>query len=101
MATKMVTKKKYLKILNKRLRAEPDAPSTALFAFDPPSTKAKDATGVAAIEPSSPLELAIMAEIQRIAATQFIVIDMGDRLGNGQRRISKSRLEAGHGSATH
>lgn len=46
-------------------------------------------------------ELAIMAEIQRIASTQFIVIDMGDRLGNGRRRISKSKLEADHGSATH
>ncbi|MBB6581910.1 hypothetical protein [Ralstonia solanacearum] len=100
MATKKVTKKKYLKILNKRLRAEPDAPSTALFVFYPPGAKAKHATGVAASEPSSPRELPIMAEIQRIAATELIVIDMGDRLGNGRRRSSKSKPEAGHGSTT-
>ena len=33
MAAKEVSKKKYLKILNKRLRAEPAAPAGASFVF--------------------------------------------------------------------
>lgn len=46
MAAKEVSKKKYLKILNKRLRAEPAAPAGASFVFFPLGAKAKHATGV-------------------------------------------------------
>ncbi|ABB10651.1 hypothetical protein Bcep18194_B0537 [Burkholderia lata] len=73
MAAKEVSKKKYLKILNKRLRAEPDAPAGASFAFYPLGAKAKQATGVASSEPRSKRELAKMAAIQRKAAEEFVV----------------------------
>lgn len=75
MAAKVVSKKKYLKILNKRLRSEPSASLGAVFVFYPPGAKAKHATGIAASEPSSKRELGIMAAIQRKAAGEFIVID--------------------------
>ncbi len=78
MAAKNVSKKKYLKILNKRLRAEPGTSSSALFVFYPHGTKAKDATGVVASEPSSKHDLATMAAIQRKAAGEFIVTDVGN-----------------------
>lgn len=87
MAAKKVTKKKYLKILNKRLRAEPDVSHSALFVFYPLGAKAKHATGVVANEPySEPYsepEFAIMAAIQHKAASEFIVVSGGDRVGNG------------------
>lgn len=75
MAAKVVSKRKYLKILNKRLRSEPSASLDALFVFYPPGAKAKHATGVTASEPNSKRELEIMAAIQRKAAGEFIVID--------------------------
>lgn len=75
MTAKKVSKKKYLKILNKRLRAEPDTSPTALFVFYPLGVKAKHATGIIASEPSSKLELATMATIQDKAAGEFIVTD--------------------------
>ncbi|KUZ91040.1 hypothetical protein [Burkholderia ubonensis] len=75
MATKQVSKKKYLKILNKRLRAQPDAPAGASFVFYPPGAKAKHATGVVSSEPGSKHDLAMMAAIQRKAAEEFIVTD--------------------------
>ncbi|AJY10062.1 hypothetical protein K6W16_00470 [Burkholderia dolosa] len=74
MAAKEVSKKKYLKILNKRLRAEPNAPAGASFVFFPPGAKAKHATGIASGEPRSERELAIMAEVQRKAADEYIVV---------------------------
>ncbi|CAJ0732820.1 MULTISPECIES: hypothetical protein [Ralstonia] len=83
MAAKKVTKKKYLKILNKRLRAEPDVSHSALFVFYPLGAKAKHATGVVANEPYSEPEFAIMAAIQHKAASEFIVVSGGDRVGNG------------------
>ncbi|WP_334040748.1 hypothetical protein [Burkholderia ambifaria] len=73
MATKEVSKKKYLKILNKRLRAEPDAPAGASFVFFPVGAKARHATGVASGEPHSKRELAVMAAIQSKAAAEFVV----------------------------
>ncbi|MGZ2746651.1 hypothetical protein [Burkholderia stagnalis] len=73
MATKQVSKKKYLKILNKRLRAEPDAPSGTAFVFYPPGAKAKDATGVISSESGSEHALAMMAAIQGKAAEEFVV----------------------------
>lgn len=73
MAAKEVSKKKYLKILNKRLRAEPDAPAGVSFVFYPPGAKAKHATGVVSSEPRSKRELAMMAAIQRKAAEEFVV----------------------------
>ena len=76
-AKKKVTKKKYLKILNKRLRAEPDVSHSALFVFYPLGAKAKHATGVVANEPYSEPEFAIMAAIQRQAASEFIVVSEG------------------------
>lgn len=75
MAAKKVTKKKYLKILNKRLRADPDVSFGALFVFYPPGAKAKHATGICASEPCSKRELAMMASIQRQAAADFVVAD--------------------------
>lgn len=75
MAAKKVSKKKYLKILNKRLRSEPGASLSALFVFYPPGAKAKHATGVTASEPNSERELGIMASIQSKAAGEFIVTD--------------------------
>lgn len=75
MAAKRVSKKKYLKILNRRLRSEPDASHGALFVFYPLGTKAKHATGVTASEPNSKLDLEIMASIQSKAAGEFIVTD--------------------------
>ncbi|MGM3274961.1 hypothetical protein [Ralstonia sp. 24A2] len=83
MAAKKVTKKKYLKILNKRLRAEPDVSSGVLFVFYPLGAKAKHATGIVASEPHSGPEFAIMAAIQREAASEFIVIAEGTEVGNG------------------
>jgi hypothetical protein len=74
MAAKEVSKKKYLKILNKRLRAEPNAPAGASFVFFPPGAKAKHATGITSGEPRSERELAIMAEVQRKAADEYIVV---------------------------
>ena len=65
MAAKEVSKKKYLKILNKRLRSEPGASPKALFVFYPPGVKAKYATGITASEPNTKRELGIMAAIQR------------------------------------
>jgi len=79
MTTKKITRKKYLKILNKRLRAEPDVSSSALFVFYPLGAKAKHATGVVASEPRSEPEFAIMAAIQRKAAGQFIVVSEGTK----------------------
>ncbi|MGA3959691.1 hypothetical protein ACI2VD_01455 [Ralstonia nicotianae] len=76
MTAKKVSKKKYLKILNKRLRAEPDTSPSALFVFYPPGAKAEHATGIIASEPSSKLELATMASIQCRAASEFIVTDI-------------------------
>ncbi|KWF25132.1 hypothetical protein [Burkholderia pseudomultivorans] len=73
MAAKEVSKKKYLKILNKRLRAEPNAPAGASFVFYPPGAKAKQATGVVSSEPCNKRELATMAAIQRKAAEEFVV----------------------------
>ncbi|WP_269502993.1 hypothetical protein [Burkholderia sp. IMCC1007] len=73
MAAKEVSKKKYLKILNKRLRAEPGAPAGASFVFFPIGAKAKHATGVVSGEPHSKRELAVMASIQSKAADEFIV----------------------------
>ncbi|ABX17216.1 hypothetical protein V6G44_001336 [Burkholderia multivorans] len=75
MAAKVVSKKKYLKILNKRLRAAPDAPAGASFVFYPPGAKAKHATGVVSSEPCAAHELETMAAIQRKAAEEFIVAD--------------------------
>ncbi|KVC47827.1 hypothetical protein WI72_29175 [Burkholderia ubonensis] len=75
MAAKQVSKKKYLKILNKRLRAQPDAPAGASFVFYPPGAKAKQATGVVSSESGSKHDLAMMAAIQRQAAEEFIVTD--------------------------
>ena len=83
MDAKHVTKKKYLKILNKRLRAEPDVSFGALFVFYPPGSKAKHATGIIASEPCHKRELAIMAGIQRQAAGEFVVTDVGYEVGNG------------------
>ncbi len=83
MATKKVTKTKHLRILHKRLRAEPDVSSSALFVFYPLGAKAKHATGVVACEPHSGPEFAIMAAIQRKAATEFIVVNEGNKAGNG------------------
>ena len=76
MSAKTVSKKKYLKILNKRLRAEPHTSPSALFVFYPPGAKAKHATGISASEPSSKHELATMATIQHKAASEFIVTDV-------------------------
>jgi len=76
MTVKKVSKKKYLKILNKRLRAEPDTSPSALFVFYPPGAKAKYATGIIASEPSGKDELATMAAIQLKAASEFIVTDV-------------------------
>lgn len=76
MAAKKVSKKKYLKILNKRLRAETDTSSSALFVLYPPGAKAKHATGISASESSSKHELATMATIQHKAASVFIVTDV-------------------------
>ncbi|RQR40531.1 MULTISPECIES: hypothetical protein [unclassified Burkholderia] len=73
MATKEVSKKKYLKILNKRLRAEPGAPDGASFVFFPLGAKAKQATGVVSGEPRSKRELAVMAAIQSKAAAEYVV----------------------------
>lgn len=73
MAAKKVSKKQYLKILNKRLRAESDTSRTVLFVFYPLGAKAKHATGITAGEPNNKRELAIMAAIQRKAAGEFIV----------------------------
>ncbi|MGU7773029.1 hypothetical protein ACV229_22985 [Burkholderia sp. MR1-5-21] len=83
MVAKQVSKKKYLKILNKRLRAEPDAPQRASFVFFPLGAKAKDATGVVSSEPGSKRERAVMAAIHRKAADEFIVIVKGTKVGNG------------------
>lgn len=85
MAAKKVSKKKYLKILNERLHEERDVSFGTFFVFYPRGSKAKHATVVTASEPSSQRELAVMTETQRIAATQFIVTDLGDRLGSGRR----------------
>lgn len=82
MAVQKVTKKKYLKILNKRLRAEPNASFGAVFVFYPVGAKAKHATGVTVSEPSSKRELAVMAAIHRQAASEFIVSDYRE-VGNG------------------
>lgn len=88
MTARKVTKKKYLKILNKRLNkrlhTEPDVSFGALFVFYPPGAKAKHATGISASEPCSERELAIMAFIQRQAAVDFVVTDLGPRVGNGR-----------------
>lgn len=84
MATRKVTKKKYLKLLNKRLRAEPDVSFGALFVFYPLGVKAKHATGISASETCSERELATMALIQQQAAADFIVIDAGPQVGNGR-----------------
>lgn len=75
MAAKMVSKKKYLKILNKRLHAEPDTSPDVLFVFYPQGAKAKHATGITASEPTSDRDLATMATIQHKAASEFIVTD--------------------------
>ena len=75
MAAKKISKKKYLKILNKHLRSEPGASLGTLFVFYPLGTKAKHATGVAASEPSSKRDLEVMAAIQNKAAGEFIVTD--------------------------
>lgn len=75
MAAKKVSKKKYLKILNKRLRSEPGASLGTLFVFYPLGTKAKHATGVTASEPSGERDLEIMAAIQSKATGEFIVTD--------------------------
>ncbi|AXW02596.1 hypothetical protein CJO81_03135 [Ralstonia solanacearum] len=83
MGAKQVTKKKYLKILNKRLRAEPDVSFGALFIFYPLGAKAKRATGIIASELCGQRELAIMAGIQRQAASEFVVMDVGYVAGNG------------------
>ena len=72
MAAKEVSKKKYLKILNKRLRAEPAAPAGASFVFSL-GAKAKHATGVVSGDTRSKRELAVMAAVQRKAAEEFIV----------------------------
>lgn len=73
MAVKKITKKKYLKVLNKRLRDEPDVSSDALFVFYPLGTKAKHATGVTVSERCGERELAVMAAIQRKAASEFTI----------------------------
>lgn len=83
MAAKKVTKKKYLKILNKRLHAELDVSPSALFVFYPLGAKSKHATGVVVNEPCGKRELAIMASIQRQAAIDFVVIDEGTEVGSG------------------
>lgn len=75
MAAKKVSKKKYLKILNKRLRSEPGASHNSLFVFYPPGANAKHATGITTSEPNSKRELETMAAIQSKAAGEFIVID--------------------------
>lgn len=85
MPAKMVSKKKYLKILNDRLRAEEDVSFGALFVFHPLGSRARHAKGVTASEPSGRRELAVMAEIQRIAAAEFIVAKPRDRIGNGRK----------------
>lgn len=76
MTAKKVSKKKYLKILNKRLHDEPNTSCNALFVFYPPGAKAKHATGVGASESSGKHELATMATIQHKAASEFIVTDV-------------------------
>lgn len=85
MQPKSVSKKKYLKILNKRLHAEQEAPFEAMFVFYPPGSAAKHATGLTASEPSSQSVLALMAKIQSQAATEFVIVK-GPRVGNGKRR---------------
>jgi hypothetical protein len=75
MAAKRVSKKKYLKILNKRLSSELGASLSALFVFYPPGAKAKHATGITASEPNSKCELEIMEAIQHKAGDEFIVTD--------------------------
>jgi len=73
MAAKEVSKKKYLKILNKRLRAEPAAPAGAALVFSPRGAMATHATGVVSGDSRSKRELAVMAAVQRKAAEEFIV----------------------------
>ena len=75
MAAKQVSKKKYLKILNKRLRSEPGASLSATFVFYPLGAKAKHATGIAASEQSNKRELEIMAVIQHKASSEFVVTE--------------------------
>ncbi|CAJ0732634.1 MULTISPECIES: hypothetical protein [Ralstonia] len=75
MAAKQVSKKKYLKILNKRLRSEPSASPSAAFVFYPLGAKAKHATGIAASEQRSKRELEIMAIIQHKASSEFVVTE--------------------------
>lgn len=75
MAAKKVSKKKYLKILNKRLHAEPNTSPSALFVFYPPGAKAKHATGVSAGESTTKHDLATMTAIQHEAASEFIITD--------------------------
>ncbi|WP_247539161.1 hypothetical protein [Ralstonia pseudosolanacearum] len=75
MAAKRVSKKKYLKILNKRLRSETGASSSAMFIFSPPGAKAKHATGIAASEQSNERELEVMAAVQHKASSEFVVTE--------------------------
>jgi len=82
MRPKHVTKKKYLRILNKCLQAESDVSLRARFVFYPLGAKAKHATGVTADETSNKRDLELMAAIVQQVTAALIVVDYRE-VGNG------------------
>lgn len=82
MRSKRATKKKYLRILNKRLQAEPNISLDARFVPYPLGAKIKHATGVTANDTSNNLDRELMAAIVQQASAELVVIDYRE-VGNG------------------
>jgi len=73
MAKITITKKQYLRKLNRRLAKEAGVPGGAAFVFYPLGAKAKAATGVAAPAGTEPAVCAIMEAVQaRLAAKHAV-----------------------------
>ena len=82
MAKTTVSKKQYLRKLNRRLAKEAGVAEGVGFVFYPLGAKARAATGVAASEGAGPAVRAVMDAVQARGAAKYAVD--GAILGNGK-----------------
>lgn len=64
-------KKRYLKALNRRLKKESAGKFDAVFVFDPPGSKPKDAMGVTVSGPTNDQILLVMSAVQARIFAKF------------------------------
>lgn len=66
------SKKRYLKVLNRRLKEEAAGKFDTVFVFDPPGAKPKNAKGVTVSGPTNDQILAVMNAVQARVYAEFV-----------------------------